>query len=1192
MSVAIVKWILPGLVTVAAGTASALAMSADAMRADLSARASAAVAGAGLTWAAVELVGRDAVITGTATDESEIVVAADRVSALHGIRSVTNAAQMAPLASPYPFAASVSGGLIRITGATPDESLIAAISDEAGADADLELMSGAPDRGLWRAGVSYALQILRSFDEGSVVLSDLSLMVAGRAASREAYDDLMVIERAGPPKGLAVASLAVVPPLVSPYTLTARFDGAAVTVEGFAPSEEAIAEIRDALAPLPVSTGLLIASGEPEGFTDTAMLLLRNLARLEQGTATMTDGTATLSGAPPSRDVAQAVTQELDDAGSIVTLDPPRVSPYWFMAVLGEGTVVLDGYVPDLATRDRFAAAGADASGLELARGEPERFESAVDFGIAILTHLSEGRFTLRENVVTLKGRARGSDDLSAVEALIAQGAPQGTVLAMAEVRPPFADPFTWSATRADGRVALAGYAPDKGTQSALLAAAGSGASDDTSIADGAPASFRDSAMSGLAVLALLDNGTVAYGGSGWSISGTATTPLQALDAEANFRAAGLEAAGWSYDVKLPTAVAAEAPPTVDPFVWSAEKLPAGTLALSGFVPNAGLKRFIAVHAGKTAVDVSALGGGAPDGFANAAVAGLDAIARLDEGKVSFENGRWSLTGRTDDHALPASLAATLSGAVDTTGWTIEIMAPPPPPPVADPYLWSATKSADGSFALAGHLPNQGFQRYVVAHVGGVANDTTAVAVGQPGGFTADVLAALAALDRLVEGTARYDGRRWSLTGTPQTAADGEAAVAALAAAHTPPGTWIRVIATPLTIPPPPEPAVVEPEPVLAEPAPAAPEAEPVATEPAATAEQPVVALEPEGSPAVAVQPAPEVAVTPDAASPQAPLPTPAPLDVPAMTAEPTVPVPAEAPPEPAAVADEVAQPEPAAGPQSPAEAAVEPAPEAPEEPAPAVVAAVEPPPQTPVAAPEAAPAVPLTFSATLSEGQPVVLTGAVPAEPARRWFGMIAGNAPTDALQIAANLPADFIPNADAGLRALTQLAGGTLSFGDGRWSLTGTADTEAGRDAVVASLPGTPEWTTSVGITPPIMLCRREVASFEASRKILFQSGRAAMTSDSAASLAELARYLNDCPDVTIEVEGHTDADGPEDLNLALSVARAEAVVDGLIENGVAPERLYAVGYGESMPIASNETSSGKQANRRIVFTLVETQ
>ena len=57
-----------------------------------------------------------------------------------------------------------------------------------------------------------------------------------------------------------------------------------------------------------------------------------------------------------------------------------------------------------------------------------------------------------------------------------------------------------------------------------------------------------------------------------------------------------------------------------------------------------------------------------------------------------------------------------------------------------------------------------------------------------------------------------------------------------------------------------------------------------------------------------------------------------------------------------------------------------------------------------------------------------------------------------------------------------------------------------------------------------------------------------------------------------------------------MALSVARAEAVVNALIERQVNPDRLYAVGYGETKPIAANDTAEGKQQNRRIVVTVLD--
>ena len=86
------------------------------------------------------------------------------------------------------------------------------------------------------------------------------------------------------------------------------------------------------------------------------------------------------------------------------------------------------------------------------------------------------------------------------------------------------------------------------------------------------------------------------------------------------------------------------------------------------------------------------------------------------------------------------------------------------------------------------------------------------------------------------------------------------------------------------------------------------------------------------------------------------------------------------------------------------------------------------------------------------------------------------------------------------------------------------------------------------------------------------------------------ELANDLAICADTDVHVQGHTDADGDADANLALSVARAETVVAELIKRGVAESRLYAEGYGESDPIASNATKDGKAKNRRIAFAITQ--
>lgn len=103
-----------------------------------------------------------------------------------------------------------------------------------------------------------------------------------------------------------------------------------------------------------------------------------------------------------------------------------------------------------------------------------------------------------------------------------------------------------------------------------------------------------------------------------------------------------------------------------------------------------------------------------------------------------------------------------------------------------------------------------------------------------------------------------------------------------------------------------------------------------------------------------------------------------------------------------------------------------------------------------------------------------------------------------------------------------------------------------------------------------------------------IRFQTNSATIQPESAATLDRAAEILTEVDGVAIRVEGHTDSLGDDAANLVLSQRRAEAVVDALIERGIAPERLEAVGFGESRPIADNTTPEGREQNRRIELSL----
>lgn len=99
-----------------------------------------------------------------------------------------------------------------------------------------------------------------------------------------------------------------------------------------------------------------------------------------------------------------------------------------------------------------------------------------------------------------------------------------------------------------------------------------------------------------------------------------------------------------------------------------------------------------------------------------------------------------------------------------------------------------------------------------------------------------------------------------------------------------------------------------------------------------------------------------------------------------------------------------------------------------------------------------------------------------------------------------------------------------------------------------------------------------------------VLFDTGRAELKSGAATNLAKLANFLNQYQDRSVLIEGHTDSVGNEDYNLGLSQRRADSVKVWLMNQGVSSGRLMSSGKGENLPVAGNDSSSGRQLNRRV--------
>ncbi|MGB3181070.1 MAG: OmpA family protein [Cyclobacteriaceae bacterium] len=99
-----------------------------------------------------------------------------------------------------------------------------------------------------------------------------------------------------------------------------------------------------------------------------------------------------------------------------------------------------------------------------------------------------------------------------------------------------------------------------------------------------------------------------------------------------------------------------------------------------------------------------------------------------------------------------------------------------------------------------------------------------------------------------------------------------------------------------------------------------------------------------------------------------------------------------------------------------------------------------------------------------------------------------------------------------------------------------------------------------------------------------ILFDVDKSALTPNAEANIRELAETLKKYDDTNILVEGHTDATGSDSYNMNLSERRAESVMSYAASIGVDRSRFQIKGYGETQPVATNDSETGRQQNRRV--------
>ncbi|WP_417249762.1 OmpA family protein [Celeribacter sp.] len=238
-------------------------------------------------------------------------------------------------------------------------------------------------------------------------------------------------------------------------------------------------------------------------------------------------------------------------------------------------------------------------------------------------------------------------------------------------------------------------------------------------------------------------------------------------------------------------------------------------------------------------------------------------------------------------------------------------------------------------------------------------------------------------------------------------------------------------------------------------------------------------------------------------------------------------------------------------------------------------------------------------------EGQ-VQLRGRIPddrTQTATEAYAKAAFGANTvySALRQDTDLPQGWSIRALAAIEALAQLQNGSVTMKEDHVRIrgrTGDPDGKALITRLLAEKLGSgSEFDIEVEYVrkldpvldlPEPQECVDRANAVIQSAKIVFPPGSTDVDASSTDTLDRLAKAFENCENMEIEIGAHSDSQGREEMNLQLSQARANSVLNALIARRVVSVDFTAVGYGEAHPIATNETEEGREANRRIEFKL----
>ncbi|MBU1212639.1 MAG: OmpA family protein [Alphaproteobacteria bacterium] len=389
----------------------------------------------------------------------------------------------------------------------------------------------------------------------------------------------------------------------------------------------------------------------------------------------------------------------------------------WSAEAIGK-TILLTGYVPNEETRlklrglveARFPGFQIDDR-TTLARGAPSlpAWTGAIGFGLDRLAQLKSGILKLNGLGLSIAGEAVDFGTYKSALAALRSASPEGVTIEKNDIRPPIVSPYTWGATRSPTHLIMSGHVPGEEQRERIFALAKK-AHPSVVIIDrmetgaGAPTGWETAVESVVAQIARLEAGEGKLSDKQLTLNGKALDEDTANAVTTEIGDAIPKGFSFRHEVAFPE----PKPPLVSPYVTSFEAT-ADRIRLTGFVPDEAARASLLEAAstafpGKAVDDAMALGSGQPEGWQRCLLAGIEATSKLGSGNVLMSDKTLKVTAKTSNEELAAAMPGDVRAATNRSCDSEVVLTLDLP---TEPDLsWRAVYDGNNTLALDGEVPD------------------------------------------------------------------------------------------------------------------------------------------------------------------------------------------------------------------------------------------------------------------------------------------------------------------------------------------------------------------------------------------------------------------------------------------------------------------------------------------------------